>query len=64
MVFCKEKLTLYSVSYAMAKFGIKAFTEGLRQEVQTYGIEVVSVLPGAFATGIGGAAARYGTDRR
>jgi NAD(P)-dependent dehydrogenase (short-subunit alcohol dehydrogenase family) len=53
----------YSVPYAMAKFGLEAFTEGLRQEVQAYGIEVVAVLPGAFATGIGDSAARYGPDR-
>jgi NAD(P)-dependent dehydrogenase (short-subunit alcohol dehydrogenase family) len=53
----------YSVPYSMAKFGLEAFTEGLRQEVQTYGIEVVAVLPGAFVTGIGDSAARYGPDR-
>jgi NAD(P)-dependent dehydrogenase (short-subunit alcohol dehydrogenase family) len=53
----------YSVPYAMAKFGMEALTEGLRQEVQAYGIEVVAVLPGAFATGIGASAARFGPDR-
>jgi NAD(P)-dependent dehydrogenase (short-subunit alcohol dehydrogenase family) len=53
----------YSVPYAMAKFGLEAFTEGLRQEVQPFGIEVVAVLPGAFATGIGDSAIRFGPDR-
>jgi NAD(P)-dependent dehydrogenase (short-subunit alcohol dehydrogenase family) len=50
----------YSVPYAMAKFGLQAFTEGLRQEVQAYGIEVVAVLLGTSTTGIGDSAARYG----
>jgi glycosyltransferase involved in cell wall biosynthesis len=38
-------------------------TEGLRQKVQAYGIEMVAVLPSAFATGIGDSAARFGPDR-
>ena len=38
--------------YAASKFGLEALTDSLRVELQPWGIEVVSVQPGAIATPI------------
>ena len=39
----------YSV-YAAAKFGVRGFTEALRREVSSYGIQVSGIYPGAVDT--------------
>jgi NAD(P)-dependent dehydrogenase (short-subunit alcohol dehydrogenase family) len=55
--------TPFVVPYQMTKFGLEALTEGIRDEVKGYGIEIVSVLPGPFSTEIGAKAASFGPDR-
>lgn len=42
--------TPYLIPYNMSKFAIEGMTEGVRQEVKNYGIELISVLPGPFPT--------------
>jgi len=37
-------------AYAASKFAVRSATEGLRQEVRPFGIEVCEIAPGSFAT--------------
>ncbi|HSF16938.1 MAG TPA: SDR family oxidoreductase [Vicinamibacteria bacterium] len=38
--------------YAMSKFALEAFSDSLRRELEPFGVEVVSIEPGAIATPI------------
>jgi NAD(P)-dependent dehydrogenase (short-subunit alcohol dehydrogenase family) len=40
------------VPYNVSKFGIEGMTEGLRRELMLFGIDVISIAPGAVATAI------------
>lgn len=42
----------FIVPYNVSKFGIEGMTEGLRRELMMFGIDVISVAPGAVATAI------------
>lgn len=46
-------------AYAMSKFALRSLTEGLRQELRSFGIEVGEIAPGTFATQVV-ASARFG----
>ncbi|KAI1719131.1 short chain dehydrogenase domain-containing protein [Ditylenchus destructor] len=40
----------YGVAYSMSKYAVEAYTDGIRQELQPYGITVSILEPGAFRT--------------
>lgn len=42
----------FTAPYAAAKFAVEGFTESLRYEVKDFGIETVTVQPGAFPTSL------------
>ena len=47
------RLSLASTSaYAISKHGVEAFSDALRREVKAFGIDVVTISPGFFATQI------------
>ena len=49
-------------AYCAAKFGLEAISEALAGEVAPFGIRVLLVEPGAFATSFGGARAQVSPD--
>lgn len=44
--------TPFLTPYNVSKFGLEGLTEGLRRELMLYGIDVISIAPGAVATAI------------
>jgi NAD(P)-dependent dehydrogenase (short-subunit alcohol dehydrogenase family) len=44
--------TPFLTPYNVSKFGLEGLTEGLRRELILYGIDVISIAPGAVATAI------------
>ncbi|EQA38115.1 PF08643 family protein [Leptospira inadai serovar Lyme str. 10] len=40
----------FLAAYSVSKYGLEALTDGLRRELSLYGIDVVSILPGAILT--------------
>ena len=44
--------TPFLTPYNVSKFGLEGLTEGLRRELMPFGIDVISVAPGAVATAI------------
>jgi short-subunit dehydrogenase len=52
----------FVAAYAATKFAVEGLTEGIRHEVKEYGVETVTILPGAFPTEISGKAG-FGADK-
>jgi NAD(P)-dependent dehydrogenase (short-subunit alcohol dehydrogenase family) len=50
-------------AYAAGKFALRALTEGLRQELRPFGIEVSEIAPGSYATQVA-ASARFGKNAK
>ncbi|KAM6472861.1 retinol dehydrogenase 16-like isoform 2-T3 [Liasis olivaceus] len=46
------RLSCFGGGYCISKFGVEAFSDSLRQEMQTLGVHVSVVEPGAFLTSI------------
>ncbi|XP_025033339.1 retinol dehydrogenase 16-like, partial [Python bivittatus] len=46
------RLSYYGGGYPISKYGVEAFSDSLRQEMQTFGVHVSMVEPGAFSTSI------------
>ncbi|EQA45966.1 PF08643 family protein [Leptospira broomii serovar Hurstbridge str. 5399] len=40
----------FLAAYSVSKYGLEALTDGLRRELSLYGIDVISILPGAILT--------------
>ncbi|XP_053311671.1 retinol dehydrogenase 7-like isoform X2 [Spea bombifrons] len=46
------RLTICGGGYAVSKYGVESFSDGLRREMQPFGVKVSIVEPGFFNTGI------------
>ncbi|KAM6472853.1 retinol dehydrogenase 16-like isoform 1-T2 [Liasis olivaceus] len=46
------RLSSYGGGYCISKYGVEAFSDSLRQEMQTFGVHVSIIEPGGFSTSI------------
>ncbi|XP_063149814.1 retinol dehydrogenase 16-like isoform X1 [Candoia aspera] len=46
------RLSCYGGGYSISKHGMEAFSDSLRQEMQTFGVHVSMIEPGSFSTSI------------
>lgn len=47
-----EKAQPFNTPYAVTKYGVEAYTDGLRRELNFLGIKVIKIQPGSFGTGL------------